>query len=223
MKRKTTWNTRRSIVAMAVAAAWAAQPLAAADSTWNGGTGNWNVAGSWSPAGVPNSALTNVFIDGGNTGAASVVTLNMVAIIGNLTIDAGDALRIADGQSLTMGGVLANAGTFEIQSTFFNTNLVLGGNTAVTGAGTILLSDRSSNRIYGATGAERLSIGAGQSIVGAGRIGLSGSNRLAVTNAGLIAASGSNGLTFNMATVAGAFDNSLGVIEVRDGSFARFD
>jgi len=35
------------------------------------GAGNWNVAGSWTPAGVPNNGggnTYNVFIDGGNIG-----------------------------------------------------------------------------------------------------------------------------------------------------------
>ena len=78
----------------AVAGSLSTNALQAADSTWFGGTGNWNVAGNWSPVGVPNSALTNVFIDGGNV-VNSIVTLNTGATIGNLTIDAGDSLGIA--------------------------------------------------------------------------------------------------------------------------------
>ncbi|MBL8382359.1 MAG: PEP-CTERM sorting domain-containing protein, partial [Burkholderiales bacterium] len=109
-----------------------------------------------------------------------------------------------------------------LDSVFFNTDLRVNEDATVNGAGTIALSNRAANRIYGATGAERLTIGAGQSIVGAGQIGLPGSNRLAVTNQGTIAAAGSNGLRLDMDGAAGAFANHGGLLEVRDGSFMRF-
>ena len=35
-----------------------------AQSNWNGGTGDWNVSGNWTPNGVPNSASTDVSITG---------------------------------------------------------------------------------------------------------------------------------------------------------------
>ena len=192
----------------------------AADSTWIGGTGNWNVAGNWSPSGIPNSALTNVFIDG-NPALNSIVTLGTGATVGNLTIDALDTLILANGNLLRIdGGTFSNSGTFQMSSAGFLTDFRVGSNTAATGTGSILMSNNGNNRIYGATGAERLTLGPGFSIIGAGQIGV---NLLKVTNQGLIAAEGAAGLTFSVANAAGNFINTGGVIEVRDGSSANFD
>ena len=213
---------RRSVIAAALAGLLGPSVAGAADATWAGGIGNWSEAGKWSPAGAPNSAGVHVIVDG-NPAVSSVLTLNMQAAIGGLTLDAGDRVVIGDGRILTVHGALAVDGSFEMASTFFNTDLALGANSAFTGAGSVRLSNSGANRIYGTTGAERLTIGAGQSIVGAGQIGLGGANRLAITNQGLIAADGTDGLTFRMASAAGSFNNAGGVIEVRDGSFASFN
>jgi len=209
---------RLALIAAAVAAACSTTSLHAADATWLGGTGNWNVGGNWSPAGVPNSALTNVFIDGGNA-LNSIVTLNIGATIGNLAIGAGDSLGIANGQGLRLGGLLSSDGGLTLAGNNFLTDLSFGSDTSLTGSGSISLSNSSINRIYGATGAERLTIGVGQSIVGSGQIGV---GQLRVTNLGTIAASGSAGLSFLVSSTAGTFNNAGGVIEVRDGSLANF-
>ena len=134
------------LLCAAVAATLAALPARAADATWFGGTGNWNLAGNWSPVGVPNSALTNVFIDGGNA-INSIVTLNIGATIGNLTIDAGDSLIMANGQSLGMGGVLSNTGSFALAGSNFQTNLFFNGDTGLSGSGSFTLSNSGNNRI----------------------------------------------------------------------------
>ncbi len=207
-----------ALMAAALATTWSAAPLHAADSTWLGGTGNWSVAGNWSPVGVPNSALTNVFIDGGNA-INSIVTLNVGATIGNLTIGAGDSLGIANGQGLRLGGLFAIDGGLTLSGNNFLTDLSFGADTSLSGGGSISLSNSGNNRIYGATGAERLTIGVGQSIVGSGQLGV---GQLKVTNLGTIAADGSAGLSFVLNSSAGTFNNAGGVIEVRDGSLANF-
>ena len=209
---------RLALIAAALASIWGTVPLHAADATWFGGTGNWNVAGNWSPLGVPNSALTSVFIDGGNV-INSSVTLNIGATIGNLAIAAGDSLAIANGQGLRVGGLLAIDGGLTLAGNNFQTDLSFGADTSLGGGGSIGLSNSSNNRIYGATGGERLTIGAGQSIVGSGQIGV---GQLKVTNLGTIAADGSAGLSFAVSAAAGTFNNAGGVIEVRDGSLANF-
>ena len=196
-----------------------AAPASAADSTWNAGTGNWNTAANWSPVGVPNSTSTNVFIDNSAL-VNSIVTLNINATIGNLSIAAGDTLRMANGRALTFGGILSNAGTLEMASAGSFTDLRVNADATINGNGTILLSNIGNNRIYGASGNERLTIGAGQSIIGSGQFG---AGQLKVTNQGLIAALGSDGLTFNVSSAAGTFNNAGGVIEVRDGSAAHFN
>ena len=206
------------MITVAVAATWGTPSSHAADSTWFGGTGNWNVAGSWSPVGVPNSALTNVFIDGGNV-INSIVTLNTGATIGNLGIGAGDSLAIANGQGLRLGGLLSIDGGLTLAGSNFQTDLSFGADTSLTGSGSISLSNSGNNRIYGATGNERLTIGTGQSIVGAGQFGV---GQLKVTNLGTIAAEGSAGWSFSINSAPGTFNNAAGVIEVRDGSVANF-
>jgi len=77
---------------------------AAQTATWNGGAGNWNNAGNWTPAIVPNSGTTSVFIDGGMSVVASVVNLDITAAVNALTIDAGDTLSFNAGVGLTLGG-----------------------------------------------------------------------------------------------------------------------
>src|SRR5260370_14244084 len=54
------------------------------NSSWNGGTGNWNVATDWTPNGVPNNGggnTYNVTIDSGGT---DLVTLNQNATVVSL-------------------------------------------------------------------------------------------------------------------------------------------
>src|SRR4029077_17848358 len=63
-----------------------AQIPSTVNSSWKGGTGNWNVASDWSPTGVPNNGGGNTFnvtIDSGGTDA---VTLNQNATISTLVL-----------------------------------------------------------------------------------------------------------------------------------------
>src|SRR5580700_8247022 len=56
------------------------------NSSWKGGTGNWNVSTDWSPGGVPNNGggnTYNVTIDSGGTDS---VTLNQNATINSLVL-----------------------------------------------------------------------------------------------------------------------------------------
>src|SRR5437016_1823291 len=79
--RESAWSRisvrkrRATLRAMGLAAlgAAAAGPVASAQSTWNGGAGNWADPSKWT-GGVPNSPTVDVFIDGGNA-VNSVVTL----------------------------------------------------------------------------------------------------------------------------------------------------
>ncbi len=173
------------------------------ETTWTGGTGNWNVAGNWSPAAVPNNGTDeyNVLIDGGITGTASVVSLDISPTITGFAIDSGDTLGINNATTLTLqsSGTYSNNGTLSLNSLGNQTNLVIGSITGgetltIGGTGTISLSNNTNNRIYGAAGTNRLVLGSGQTLKGAGQIGV---NLLALTNQGTIEATLSNSLTID--------------------------
>ena len=53
-------------------------------ATWNGGTGSWDVAGNWTPSGVPTSS-SNTCINAAN----SAVTINASDSTDNLTLGSG--------------------------------------------------------------------------------------------------------------------------------------
>src|SRR5262245_46595917 len=79
-------------------------------STWNGGAVDWSTAGSWTPSGVPNNGADSftVLIDGGKTGTASTVNLDVNASVTSFTIDSGDALSFESSRTLTLGGAATN-------------------------------------------------------------------------------------------------------------------
>src|SRR5690348_15147450 len=75
-----------------------------ADLVWIGGTGNWNVAGNWSPAVVP-TATDNAWIT--NDGAYSVtVPAGSTATVGSLTLGgaSGSQTLAIDRATLTLNG-----------------------------------------------------------------------------------------------------------------------
>src|SRR5579862_6596412 len=83
------------------------------NSSWNGGTGTWNTAGSWTPSGVPNNGgghTYNVTIDSGGT---DVVTLNISPTINLLNLGgaSGGSADLTDAsgspETLTITGALA--------------------------------------------------------------------------------------------------------------------
>ena len=70
------------------------------NSTWSGGpSGNWNVAGSWTPSGVPNNGanLYNV-----NIPSPAAVTVNGSFAIQSLDVDSGASALLPLGQILTL-------------------------------------------------------------------------------------------------------------------------
>ncbi|MEA1053944.1 hypothetical protein U5801_29640, partial [Lamprobacter modestohalophilus] len=98
-------------------------PAAAQNATWQGGTGNWNDTTQWDTGIVPGSA-NDVFIDGGKTGTDSVANVNVSSAAGNLTVDAGDAVDINNGQTLSIhGATILNHGEIGITSAGGTTSL----------------------------------------------------------------------------------------------------
>ena len=164
-----------------LAAALAALPAtglaATVSSVWTNSAGNnqWNTAGNWNPAAVPNNG------NGGNTydvtiGSPAGTLLDVTVTIDNLTVQSNGSLGIQDGQSLTIvGGALANNSTITINSNGGGdaTVLRLGADTLLNGTGAIMLNAtaNSTGRAQITTaGTSVLTQAAGSSITGDGQI-----------------------------------------------------
>ncbi|MGE0857833.1 MAG: beta strand repeat-containing protein, partial [Gammaproteobacteria bacterium] len=171
---------------------FAPAPLLAADVTWLGGSGNWSPATSWSTGALP-TAADHVFVDGGQNGTASAVTVNVAASAGSLTLDAGDVINNTSGQVFSLFGP-----SFTNNGTFNNGNgaiLVVRGTTALSGNGEIVLGTNTSSRID-IDGNHSLTIGAGNVVRGhSGTIGgqLFVAGTATLINDGLIVADGTDG------------------------------
>ena len=119
-----------------------AGPDAIINANWNGGTGNWSIAGDWSPNGVPNNGGGNVYnvtIDsggtdnvsldinatiaslvlGGSTGSSTLANQLGIAetltITGGLTVNATGSLIFAAGSTLTAGANSTNSGLIDLE------------------------------------------------------------------------------------------------------------
>ena len=106
-------------------------------------------------------------------------------------------IRIANATSLILeaGGTYTNDGTLNINGTGSTTQLkVSGGTVTLGGTGAITLSDRTANRIIGVVSTDVIELSSGQSLSGAGQIGV---NFTGLTNRGLINATGVNTLTID--------------------------
>jgi hypothetical protein len=121
------------------------------NSSWNGGTGTWNTAGSWTPSGVPNNGgghTYNVTID---SGGSDVVTLNISPTINLLNLGgaSGGSAELTDAsgspETLTITGALAiNAtGNLDLE----NGSTVSAA--SATNAGTLRLQGGSSLSVSG--------------------------------------------------------------------------
>jgi hypothetical protein len=105
-----------------VTSSWDALKSTALAGIWLGGTGDWSDSTKWSLGVVPNASNVAVQIDAGNTGVASVVTLDQDATVFSATANAGDTLNIPAGRTLalsstlTTSGVVNNSGNLSAQS-----------------------------------------------------------------------------------------------------------
>jgi hypothetical protein len=181
--------------------------------TWRGGSGLWNVAADWT-TGVPNNgtpagASYNVLIDNGNA-VHSVVSLNQIATINNLTINSGDSLAFNNGTALTVNGSsIANAGNLSLNSAGSLTELVIGAPNVTLNGGAVTMSNNANNYIFGAATTDTLTNQ--ETIQGAGHIG---NGRMTLVNSGTINANQSAGMTIQ---ANGGATNS-GTLEATAGS-----
>jgi hypothetical protein len=229
-----TWAV--GFVMVSCAAANAAQ----VQSTWIvKGDGLWGAAANWSPNAVPNNGGGTtylVLIDAAGEGS---VSLDLSPTIDGLQIGAGSGVVMGDTYDLTVvGGAVANEGVIEMASQGGLTDLKLGVDTVLDGAGMLALSANLNNRIFGSPGIVRLTHGADHTITGAGSFG---ANLMRLTNNGVIVGSSmvfplvldlSGTDNFNHGVlraengtlqIAGTtLDNTDGVIEALDGGVVTF-
>jgi len=157
----------------------------------------------------------------GALGVLDAVNNGIVRLIGNSTVSGGTfttasggriatlsgniagvsgvrntgTLNIVDNSALLLDGTLTNDGVINMQSLGNPTDLRTTGNRLIDGTGTINLSNVSTNRIIAATAGDRLTLGSGQTLQGAGQIGAGG--QLDFTNNGTLIGNQSNALTIS--------------------------
>ncbi|MGH9703548.1 MAG: beta strand repeat-containing protein, partial [Candidatus Acidiferrales bacterium] len=200
----------------------AATTCAGTATIWLGGTGNWNNPASWSTGVVPNSTSTNVCIDNGNN-LNSVVTLNINASVGNLTVDSGDELIVGDNQSLVVAGNISNDGLIAISAANNNTFLRIQGAVNLAGAGAVTLSTSGGGTAFiNQLVANSVLTNEGSTIDGFGQIG---NNGLALVNqaGGIINANAAGkGLTITgvaSVTNAGTLEANGGVLQLSAATY----
>ena len=111
---------------------------------------------------------------------------------------------------MNLVGTFVNNGSVNLNSGGNNTSLIMQGNVALNGTGTINLSDNGPNFIYGAAGADILTVAGTQTIAGSGNIG---DNQMTLVNNGIIDGNVSNVLTLQTSggtTNAGTLEATAG-------------
>ncbi|MDX2197897.1 MAG: hypothetical protein SF069_02880 [Phycisphaerae bacterium] len=203
--------------------------------TWGGSSGNWNVGANWLGGSQP-SAGANILVDGGNPNA-SVLSVNITVLVGDMQIDSNDRVRIINGNRLQGLGTFINNGVIRIDSSGGSTYLQpTTGLLTLTGGGTIELSDSANNWIYKVTSGGAV-VNVNNTIVGAGRFGWSGSPTNITNQAGgtviarganpLLCETGAGATIINQGvfqadagtlSIQGNFDNTDGLIEALNAS-----
>ena len=169
----------------------------------------------WSTGVVPNSAATNVCIDAGNA-ANSVVTLDITATIGTLTIDSGDTLIVGNNTSLVVAGNISNAGQIQISAAANNTFLTISGAVSISGGGTVTLSSSNGGiPVINQTGSGAVLTNVNNTFLGIGQIG---NNGLTLVNqaAGIVNANGGGTLSLNSASImnTGLLESTAGALAI---------
>jgi hypothetical protein len=133
--------------------------LKAVTKTWIGGTGNWNVASKWSPAGIPSPTDLVVI-----TGASSIVTVpkgywaraQQVTLNGcSLTLNGTSRLTVNNsafsGLQMDQGTIFRNKGILEIDNVLENGISTVGtvGNSIFTNEGIIKIGGRGDIGLTG--------------------------------------------------------------------------
>lgn len=197
-RRRLRLGTTAALAAIGILAGPVAETVRAqVVTTWNGGAGSWDTATLWTPNGIPNAATVDAFIDGGKTGTASVVSLAASRTVGRLTVDAGDTLNLNNGGvlnvqsgSFTGSGSIINNGSINLATPGASAVVRLFSDVTLDGTGALTFNGGVNNRLFANTAGLRLTVGASQTIAGAGDLGVSNTN---FTNGGTVTANQSGG------------------------------
>ncbi len=194
-----------------------------ADATWIGPfDGLWSVAGNWSGGVVPNGGDWNVYIDS-DGGTNSCAHVNGNYTVGNLTIDAGDKLRVDNDRSLYLpdGAIVTNHGGLHLDATTWYTSLYLTGlNVTLTGDGEVIFGDNAYNHILSSHWENRLTHTGNHTIRGGGNIG---SNNMLLTNESLVQADlSTTPLHIDLSGDATHENFNTGIMQATDGAILSF-
>jgi hypothetical protein len=173
------------------------------NSTIDNTGGNVNATGAGAIVALANGAI----IDNGTlatSGGGTIKTLfGSNSTIDKAKINNASNLVVGDNSTLTLGSTVNNTGTLSIASAGNNADLIIDANGAtLQGKGNVTLTDKASNRIYGAAAADTLT-NVDNTISGAGQLG-AGQLTLVNQAGGTIDGSGTaNALTLD--TGSGSF------------------
>ena len=151
----------------------------------------------------------NASISGGTLGSATGGQVRTVSgqtgTIGNL-VNAG-TFAVVDNSTLVLQGTVTNNGALNVSSGGNFTDLLVAGNATLGGSGVTTLSNTTNNRIMAQGAGSQLTIGAGQTLQGAGSFG--NGSALNIVNLGTVTAN--QGAPLNIAvSAAGSVQNQAG-------------
>ncbi|MBN1798023.1 MAG: hypothetical protein JW822_05580, partial [Spirochaetales bacterium] len=195
----------------------------AVDYTWTGGGGdnNWSNGGNWTGFGYPDGNDDRALF----TGAGGNVTVNVVATIGELTINAGVNPNITQSNALTITNTGGHSGNFTIRSGTFANNaaLTVAGTTTIgIGAGNSITLNNAGNNFQGNVDIDscnNLTLNDINAINlndtnTSGNLSVSGN--LNITAGGNITQGGGNGLLVTGTTVLNAGANNITLTNVNN-------
>jgi hypothetical protein len=209
-------NATYGFVALVLAVMVLAPAPAAAYNTtyiWNGGTGNWNVTGNWSPNGVPSGYATDT---AEVTSGSAIVNLTGSTSANRLVIGTTDEVRMVYGgsQQFTFtkqytsdpNPTLVNDGVFRLADTGGNGHLYASYNLAISGSGRVIMETSGSRLTSGSS--RTITNGAGHTIEGVGTI-----EPFALSNSGTVQATGDK-----LVMLRNFYNNSGGVLSSNPGA-----
>ncbi|MGB0630177.1 MAG: beta strand repeat-containing protein [Alphaproteobacteria bacterium] len=134
-------------------------------------------------------ASNAVVLRGGDltTSGGGVVrsTAGTGAILENVRLTSGSDIVQVNGEDIRIRNGITNDGTWSLNSTGSTTDILFLGSQTIGGSGEIVMSDNIRNRIFASTNADVLTVGAAQTIRGAGEILLNSGG--AINNGTIIA------------------------------------
>jgi YVTN family beta-propeller protein len=166
-----TMNSSQNVTATFTLAGSTACAAAGA-AIWTGGpSGSWNTASNWSTGTIPNGTGTNVCINDGNT-TPSAVTVTSGVSVGNLTIDSGSSLTVANNVDFQVSGNIYNAGQIIVNATGNGTAFSINGSVTLSGHGTVSLTNGNAWVRQDTAGSTLINVN--NTFLGGGQIGNNG-------------------------------------------------